>query len=159
MWSLVFAIGGIGSMGAALGLMWATSPWARAAIGPSLMEMAPRDIALVFLAMFGLGFLLASGAFTETVFGRLGSLLNGGINRRHDMGRVEERMSVMAQVAWGLPAYAAMAGLFGVYAARVMGRVDVLSAAMDKDVLLVAGTWPYHLVALLTPWGLTPDKF
>ncbi len=158
MWSLIFAIGGMGSMGAALGLLWATSPWARAAFGPSWVELAPRDIALVFRDMFGVGFLLTSGAFTETVFGRLGSILNGGMNR-NTMGRMQESMGLMARVAWGLPAYAGMAGLFGFYAARVMGRVDVMSAAMDKDVLLMAGTWPYHLMALLTPWGLTPDKF
>lgn len=161
MWRLVLTLSGITMIAGAMAMMWVISPLGRGVLGGGVGDVAPRDVAAAFTSLFTIGFLLASGALLQSTLGKVGSTLGGGTVSKADAhASAHESLALPMRVAWGLPAYLAAAASFGWYVAQLAHRhSDVFSAFSDSSFLVTAGTWPYHLMAMAAPWGLSPEKF
>lgn len=155
---LTLAMAGAGLVVAAVGMLWVVSPMGQAALGGHGAPLQPKELALPFTLAFSLGFLFSVGALTEGMLGKLARLLTGGGAVR--VGPAHQAVALPARLAWGLPGYLLMATGFGAFALRSLQQTwDVSGALANGSLLATAGFWPYHLMAALAPWGLTPDKF
>jgi len=162
MWRLWYVIVGLASMLLAIGLVWLASPSARLFLTGGGLPMNPKDFTFVFLALFGVGFVLTVGTLVEGALNTVASVLTGGqnVSREYAMAHGADNMRLGSLLSWGVPCYAALSLAFGFFVTTMVQRREFsLGLLTDTTFWTAVSAWPYHVVAAIGPWGLTIDKF
>lgn len=165
MWRIVLTIAGIAFMVLALVMIWITSPVARivlARAGIGINALDPKDVSVLFVLVFGLGFILFMGSLLEAIANSISHGLTGGhtMSREQAMSAREEGLDLLRRFSWGFPPYLVLALGLGLYVHLGVQREQFsLAWLVDPRFLGFSLTWPYQLTAAIAPWGLTADRF